>query len=289
MLSNISSTFILLSYLLYLILFSCSLSLILSKILNLESSFSLFFSQSFLMVVIYLSGLIGLMYPVVVLLNIVSFSFVLTSLYIDQKYHLKILTFVRDNYLVFISLIIGAFFLKNQIIGNTDEFNYWASSVKEMLITDSLPDNKSALYYRMYLPGLSVYHYANLRIFNHLEPNIFLSYLLLNLSAINVFSDKLRSFNILRPILFFFLVWLSHKVLGFGFKLVLADQFLSNAFFACLFLIVYTAEIKKLRYLIVPIAAIVITKQPGIVIALILLVLICLKRFLFRNTTKILL
>ena len=35
------------------------------------------------------------------------------------------------------------------------------------------------------------------------------------------------------------LIWLSYKSLGLGFKLLIADQFLSNAFFACLFLIFF--------------------------------------------------
>jgi hypothetical protein len=135
----------------------------------------------------------------------------------------------------------------------------------------------------MYYPGLSSYHYANLRLFNHLEPNIYISYLLINLSAINVISDKFRQATLLRIALFVSLVWLSYKSLGLGFKLLIADQFLSNAFFACLFLILFSSDIKKLKYLIVPVAAIVITKQPGIILAFVILIVVNLKRYLYRD------
>ena len=263
-------------------MFSSGLSLLLSRLFRLEHSFSLFFSQSLLIVLMFIAGLFSILNIASIILPTVSiiYLFYLSSNSCTSEADRQTIKLhFKRNLLVYASLILAAFIFNGQFVGHNDEFNFWASSVKEMLSSHSLPDASSAVYYKMYHPGLTLYHYVNLRIFNKLEPNIYISYLLLNLSAINVISHRFRNFKYLNVLVFIFLTWLSYKVLGLGFKLLIADQYLANALFACLFIISFSISSRKLIFLIIPICALALVKHPGVLLGVILLLLLNVRRF----------
>ena len=272
----------LLGYSFFLIAFSSGLSLFLGQFFRLEHAFSLFFSQALLISLMFIAGLIGIVNITSIILPSASIFYLLYKITraITSKIDSQIIRlYFKKNLLVYISLIFSAFIFNGQFVGHNDEFNFWASSVKEMLSNHSLADASSALYYKMYHPGLTLYHYINLRIFNKLEPNVYISYLLLNLSAINVISHRFRNFKYLNLIVFICLTWLSYKALGLGFKILIADQYLINGFFACLFIILFSIPTRKLSFLIIPICSLALAKHPGLLLAVILLVLLNLRRF----------
>ena len=270
-------------YSLFLISFSSGLSLLLSRLFRLEPSFALFFSQSLLIIIMFIAGLLDILNISSIILPIGSIIYLIYLFFLASTSNdgtlLKLKLFFKQNYLVYAALLVAPFIFDGQFVGHNDEFNFWASSVKEMLSNHRLATADSAIYYKMYHPGLTLYHYVNLRIIGNLEPNIYISYLLLNLSAINIISHRFRNFNFVRPLVFICITWLSYKVLGLGFKMLIADQYLANAFFACLFIILFSMPVRKLTFLIIPISALALAKHPGLMLGVVLLLLLNFRRF----------
>lgn len=253
----------------FLFIFSSGASVFINSKLGINNIASLYFTQSLIIVLIYIFGILGYLEISAIFLILLSFFYFLFLCFKSNGRDMLHLYF-KDNCIFYIVYFILSLFFIDQFVGHNDEFNFWASSVKEMLLTNKIADGDSIIYYRMYIPGLSIYHYINLYFFKIIDPLIYLSYLFINLSALNVIFITAKNHKIFHTIFFILIIYLSYKILGNGFKLLIADQFIFCSFFASLYLIMFYLKSSKLYLIIITAAAIILSKQPGVFIGFLL-------------------
>lgn len=202
-------------------------------------------------------------------LYLVLFCALLASVVLSFKksnFRQYALIFLKENFLFSILLILSTIVFYDQIVGLGDEYNYWAIAVKELMVTHQLPGAESGLFYKSYHPGLALFHYFNLLPFGYSEQWIYGSYLALNLSALNIVQMRFRPKPILGGITFIVISYIGFRLLGIGIKSIIGDQFLIFGYFSLLVLLL--TNFKKIQYwLLLPVAAIILAKQPGLALA----------------------
>lgn len=154
-----------------------------------------------------------------------------------------------------------------------DEFSFWALSAKLIFKTDALyqHDSPIAAAFKIYPPAQQLFQYYFTFFTSWSEKNVLYSQIVFMLSALVCISGAFFEKDSLVKILTFWVACGSLYFFGYDFSHLYADQLLALVFAASIALAAEARGIKGALIVSISIALLILTKQIGLVLALVVI------------------
>lgn len=228
-------------------------------------SVSLFVAISFIMVVLFLFGMVSLLQPGAIVLFSFGVLLLLFELYRDRQGVAGAVT--SPPFVVFTIMSIAIFIaFQDAHLFFWDEYSHWGIFIKEMFFFHHFYDAESVAAHLNYPPGISVWDYFVLlgdRTF--VEGHLYFAYFLLLFSATLVMYEKIewKSWHIL--LLVFAIQMMVFAAFGHGFSNIYVDHVI-GAMFAGLILSFLAERYQGYQSLLLlfPLVGIVLVKEVGL-------------------------
>ncbi|WP_100407476.1 hypothetical protein [Bacillus solitudinis] len=162
------------------------------------------FLFSSIVLLLFIAGLLNLLLESVYVIFLAGFFLFIYSIYQVFKKRISISTFFTPP-VVFFSFccIVFAILLKGEFLLHYDNFSHWGIIVKDMVETNSLPNDSSIITYKNYPPGSALFIYYFVTLIGWTESRTLISQAILiasTLTPLFMFSTWRNSASLIGPL-----------------------------------------------------------------------------------------
>jgi|GEM_PF-6415822 len=184
-----------------------------------------------------------------------------------------------------IPLIVIVFLIpSNYQFMDWDEFSFWGLSIKIISTTDSLYNASSPTEYNHYPPGQQLFQYFIIKFTGWSENNALYSHIILSFSILFYIAGSFYKHANFKTVLSFFTASILMYYLGFAYASVYSDKIVALYFCAAMVCAYFTRNnVINLIFLCFVLMTLVLIKQIGLLMALLVVVIYCISNVPHSN------